>query len=78
MAKKTYTFNVCCSFEMQFTFRDDEVEPCPDGGETDVEPTDEALEALQRELEEYLSKHYVVSEIDASAEPDSLLGTQEE
>jgi hypothetical protein len=34
-----YTFIVSVSFDMQFTFRENEVQPAEEGGENDVEPT---------------------------------------
>jgi hypothetical protein len=50
---------------MQYTFTSDEVQPDPGGDETDFEPKDEALEALERELEGYLSENYPVTDVDA-------------
>ena len=55
MTQKRYTFTVTCSFTMQHTFDESEIEPDPGGNETDVEPTDRALLALARELEELSS-----------------------
>jgi hypothetical protein len=75
MTQKRYTFSVVCSFTMQHTFDESEIEPDPGGNESDVEPTDRALLALACELEELLSTHYSVFDVDASSDSDSLLGT---
>ena len=72
---KHYTFNVRCSFSMQYTFTDDEVEPTEEGGESDVDPTSAALKAIERELQEHLSEQYgSISELDVGADFDDLLG----
>ena len=76
--KKKYTFTVCCTFNVQFTFDESEVEPDPGGDETDVEPKDEALETLEREIESYLSEQYGVFDFDASTDSGLLLGVAEE
>jgi len=78
--KKLYTFNVLLSFSMQHTFREDEVEQAfGDGGDKDdFEPTTEALQQLEGELDEYLSQNYVVKDVDAYAEFDSLLGINDD
>ena len=78
MTQKRYTFTVTCSFTMQHAFDESDIEPDPGGNETDVEPTDLALLALARELDELLSTRYVVSDVDAFADSDSLLGTVDE
>ena len=78
MTKKKYTFSVSCTFTMQHTFDESEIEPDPDGDETAVEPTDRALLALARELEEALLEAYVVSDLDASSDSDMLLGIADE
>lgn len=75
--KKTarhYTFSVLCSFHMQFTFTEKEVQPDPDGGKKDFEPTDKALRALEEELAECLGQNYVVTDVEVDADSDSLLG----
>jgi hypothetical protein len=74
MGTKHYTFYVYCTFRMQYTFTADEVQEDPDGDAADLEPKDEALRVLERELAEYLSENYPVSEVDASADSDSFLG----
>jgi hypothetical protein len=53
---KHYTFNVTCSFTMQFTFDAKGVERDPDGDYDDYEPTEAAIVQLQDELQEYLSQ----------------------
>ena len=75
--KKTnrhYTFNLLCSFRMQFTFTEKEVQPDPDGDEKDFEPTDEALRALEQEVAEHLGQNYAVSDVEVDADSDSLIG----
>jgi hypothetical protein len=78
MHTKKYTFQIYCTFKMQYTFTGDEVQQDPDGDATDLEPKDEALNALQRELEEYLAENYPVSQVDASADSSAFLGMDEE
>jgi hypothetical protein len=78
MAAKHYVFEVYCSFKMQYTFSEQEVQRDCGGDETDFEPTDKALEALQRELEEHLSSDYGCMDVHASADSDSLLAVEED
>ncbi|MBI1918905.1 MAG: hypothetical protein HYS12_29805 [Planctomycetes bacterium] len=78
MTAKNYTFYVYCTFRMQYIFNEDEVQRDPGGDETDFEPKDEALEALERELAEYLSETYPVTDVDASADSNSFIGVDEE
>ena len=78
MEAKSYIFRVHCTFTMQYTFNEDEVQRDPGGDETDFEPKDEALEALEREMEQHLSGIYSVSDVDASADSNSLLAIEEE
>ena len=49
-AKKLYTFNVGCSFELQYTFTESQVEPDHESDEGAVEPTSEAIRELEKEL----------------------------
>lgn len=70
---KHYTFHVYATVKMQFTFPETELEPDPDSDDTSVEPTTEALEVLERELEEYLGQNYVVDEIEGSSDSDMIL-----
>ena len=75
--KKTaphYTFYVSCSFRMQYTFTEKEVQADPGGNEKDFEPTDEALRALEQDLADHLGQNYTVTDVQADADSDSLLG----
>jgi len=76
--EKHYTYMVTVTFDMQFTFAEDEVEPT-DGGDTgDFDPTEDALRALEKELEECIGNCCSVSKIEAYADCDSLLGVDED
>lgn len=76
--EKLYTFNVSISFEMSFTFNESQLQPAEEGGENDLDPTDDALVELQNELHEYLAKSYPVENVLAFADFDSLIGISEE
>ena len=76
--EKHYTFNVSFSFDMQYTFTDNEIQAAEEGREGDVEPTGEALAALEKEITECLSQNYAIGKIEADADFDSLLGIVEE
>ena len=78
MVAKHYVFDVYCSFKMQYTFTEDEVQLDPGGDDSDFEPTDEALEALEHRLDEYLVGNYCVAEVDASADSNSFIGLGED
>jgi hypothetical protein len=73
---KHYTFNVVCSFTMQFTFTEYEVQPGSDGSESDVVPLDSELTKIEVELRNLLSQHYSVGEVDLYAGSDALLGIE--
>lgn len=73
---KHFTFNVVCSFTTQFTFTESEVQPDPDGSESDVEPSDLALIKLEQELRDFLSEHYYVVNVEIYADSDALLGIE--
>ncbi len=73
-AKKIYTYKVICSFNVQFSFTESEVEPDPGGAKGDFNPTDKALRALKEELRDTLGYNYAVSEVEAYAESNELLG----
>ena len=75
---KRYTFNVVCSFAMQFTFSESEVQPDSEGSESDVEPSELALEKLEAELNDFLSQHYGVTKVEAYADSDALLGIEDD
>lgn len=73
MAVKHYTFYVYTTFKMQYTFTEKEVEPDEDAGDGAVEPTGDALHALELELQEYLGQNYSVEEIEVSTDSDLIL-----
>lgn len=77
-SKKFYTFKVSFSFDMQHTFDESEVQPAEEGDEDDLDPTDEALAALAEEIKEHLEKQYMISNIEACADFDTLLGVLED
>lgn len=72
--ERSYTYLVSVSLEMQFTFEARNVQQAEEGGENDIDPTDEALAKLEAELMEYLSQNYSIENLEASADFDSLLG----
>lgn len=76
--KKTYTYLVSCSFELQYTFTESEVEQDPEGDEGDVCPTDDALATLERDLLDTLGDNYAIESLEACADSDALLGVDEE
>jgi len=79
MAKKHFTYNVACSFNMQFTFPESDVEQSDEGGEGDVSPTDSALEALGKEIEECLGERFGgVANVEVCADFDDLLGVDDD
>jgi hypothetical protein len=76
--KKIYTFRVQCSFELECSFTEDEVEPEPGGTDEDFNPTDEAILTLEKELREALGANYHVTSLEAFAESDELIGISDE
>jgi hypothetical protein len=76
--KRLYTFNVSVNFNVQFTFTEKEIEQSEEGWENDVDPTEKALANLEQEITECLSKEYYVSEVEAFADFESLLGISED
>jgi hypothetical protein len=66
---KHHTFKVVCGFTMQYTFTETEIGP-------DGEPTEEAVFALQEELDEHVRQNYSVDVVDV--EIDSLLGISDD
>lgn len=66
---KHHTFRVNCGFIMQYTFEETEIGP-------DGEPTEDAVAALEEELEEYLHQNYGVDLVDV--EVDMLLGVDDD
>lgn len=73
MSLTHYTFKVFCTFEMQYTFTESEVERDSDGGEYAVEPTDAAIEALEAEVLEYVSQNYPVESLEVSTDSDLIM-----
>ena len=79
MPKKHFTYKVACSFNMQFTFPESDVEQSDEGGEGDMSPTDSALEALGKEIEECLCERFGgVAKVETWADFDELLGVDED
>lgn len=74
---RSYTFMVYCSFKMQHTFLEDEVQIDPDGDGEEFEPTSVALATLEQELEEYLFSSYGAGDVDVSADSNSFLGSDD-
>jgi hypothetical protein len=62
---------------MQYTFSEDEVVRDLSGDGDDAEPTDEALSNLEAELEDHLFQMYPITEVDASADSNSLIAIAE-
>ncbi len=79
MPSKLFTYRFACSFQMQFTLAESEVEQSDEGDEGDMSPTDRALDELGKEIQECLSERFAdVGEIEVSADFDDLLGTDTE
>jgi hypothetical protein len=74
VTEKLYTYRVLCSFELQYTFPQSEVERDSDGDETDLSPTEAALAALGSDLTEVLGYNYVVSDFEAESDSNLLIG----
>jgi len=77
MKKKSYTYRLICSFEMPYSFSEDEVIEADGGDENDFEPTDDVLINLQNELKLHLLKKWSVEKVDVEADFDDLLGIEE-
>ena len=60
---KIYTFRVTCSFTMQHSFVETDVEHDPEGRDSDLIPTEAALSALKGELEAALGDNHAISSI---------------
>jgi len=75
---KLYTYTVTCSFNVQYTFGEDEVEQAVEGGEGDLDPTESALEALGAEIRSCLEEQFSITKVEAWADFDGLLGVIEE
>lgn len=72
--KKIYTYNVICSFNVQYSFTESEVEPDPEGDKGDFIPTDEAIRNLEKVLTEAIGLNFSVTNLQADVESDQLLG----
>jgi hypothetical protein len=68
MNRTLYTFSVHCSFDVQYTFKESEVGPDPEGEEGAVQPSEVALRVLDADLLAALHYNYAVDEVQASAE----------
>ena len=78
MPKKSFTYTVAVSFEMQFTFSESEVKQSNEGGEGDMSAIDKTLESLGREIKECLSQQFApIENMEAWADFDDLLGVEE-
>jgi hypothetical protein len=76
--KPIYTHLVTCSFRLQYSFGESEVEQDPEGAAGDLQPTDKALRVLEKDLTETLRQDYCVTDLQVEAESDQLLGTVKE
>jgi hypothetical protein len=74
--QKTYTFNVKCSFALQFSLNQSEVEQDSEGGEGDVCPTSKALRSLEKEFTEALGAAFSIDTIEAYADFDDLIAVE--
>ena len=63
-----------CSFNLQYSFTESEVEQDPGGDEGDFNPTDEAIQTLEKDLQKTLGDDYVITKFEAYVESDELLG----
>lgn len=77
-SKKIYTYRVICSFALQYSFTEAEVEKDPGGNESDLQPTEEAIRSLEKDLIETLGQNYAISDFETYAESDELLGISDE
>lgn len=69
-----YTFNVTCSFDMQFTFTERDVEQDSEGNTDDFVPTEEAMLQLEVELREHLEQKFGAANVEVYTDSDALLG----
>ncbi|MEP7282789.1 MAG: hypothetical protein ABI696_12485 [Rubrivivax sp.] len=73
-----YTYNVTCSFTVQYTFTENEVEQAVEGGEGDLDPTSVALAEMAAEVRDCLADRFGIVEVEAWADFDELLGDEED
>lgn len=71
---KKYTYLVKCSFDLQFTFDESDLEQDSDGDVGDFSPKDEAIRALEDELREVLGNNYAIDSFEAYTDFEKLLG----
>lgn len=71
---RLYTFTVMCSFNIEYTFNESEVEQDPGGDVGEFQPTDKALRNLEKDLNKVIGQHYPVTQLSADAESDQFLG----
>jgi len=76
--KLAYTFEVTCTFRLQYSFKDAEVEPKAGGAEGDLVPTDGAIRALANEIEETLGYRHQVTDLKVEMDSNDLLGVAED
>jgi hypothetical protein len=77
-ANKSFTYNIHCSFDFQFTFLQRQVCHSDDGDIGDMVPKDSVLASLAKEIEEYLIQSYSVDNVEVHTHCDDLLGIDEE
>jgi hypothetical protein len=75
---RIHTFRVSCSVVLQYSFTESEVTQDPEGRKADVVPTDQAIAALQADIEATLGEDHAVSSVIVDVGSDDLLGTREE
>jgi hypothetical protein len=78
VAEKYYTYMILCSFKIQYTFTEKEVEQAEEGGEGDLDPTEDALMDLERTIKDCLDPDWAVSDVEAWTDFDELLGVIED
>ena len=72
--KGSYTYKVMVSFNVEYSFNESEVEEDPEGKiGADFNPTPAALHKLRQQLRDELV-NFSVSNIEAHAESDELIG----
>lgn len=75
---KIYTYDVTCSFDLEYSFTESEIIQDPEGGEGDFIPTDEAINDLENRLKEVIGNDFYISNLQADVESEQLLGIAEE
>ena len=76
---KHITFEVSCSFTMQYTFTEQEVQQDEEGNEGDVAPMDAAISQLEKELKEYIGNAYPdVCNVEVYTDAGDILGVYDD